>query len=130
MENKRKHLEMIQGIINRMAGNSFLLKGWVVTLIVGLFALDVSKTNGELIKISFLPIIVFWLLDGYFLYEERLFRDLYDDVRGKEENLIDFSMKRKKSTIRYFDALFSKTIFLIYGSLSVVVAYVEDMARG
>ena len=39
MENKIKHLEIIQGIINRMAGNSFALKGWAVTLIAGIFAL-------------------------------------------------------------------------------------------
>lgn len=32
MENKQKHLEFIQSIINRMAGHSFLLKGWGVTL--------------------------------------------------------------------------------------------------
>ncbi len=32
MEQKIKHLEFIQAAINRMAGNSFLLKGWTVTL--------------------------------------------------------------------------------------------------
>ena len=38
MENKLKHLQMIQGIINRMASNSFALKGWSVTLVAGIFA--------------------------------------------------------------------------------------------
>ena len=33
-ENKRKHLEFIQDVINRMARNSFMLKGWTV-LVVG-----------------------------------------------------------------------------------------------
>ena len=37
MENKIKHLEIIQGVINRMAGNSFALKGWAVTLVAGTF---------------------------------------------------------------------------------------------
>jgi len=37
MENKIKHLEMIQGVINRMASNSFALKGWAVTLVSGIF---------------------------------------------------------------------------------------------
>lgn len=32
MDNKLKHLELIQGVINRMASNSFKLKGWAVTL--------------------------------------------------------------------------------------------------
>ena len=39
MEQKIKHLEFIQTTINRMAGNSFLLKGWTVTLTGGLLAL-------------------------------------------------------------------------------------------
>ena len=39
MENYRKHLEIIQGVINRMASNSFSLKGWAVTLVVGIFTL-------------------------------------------------------------------------------------------
>jgi hypothetical protein len=38
-ENKRKHLEFIQAIVTRMAGNLFFLKGWAITLIAGLFAL-------------------------------------------------------------------------------------------
>ena len=39
MEKKLKHLEFIQNAINRMASNSFIIKGWCITLIVGLFAL-------------------------------------------------------------------------------------------
>ena len=31
MDNKIKHLEMIEAIIERMANNSFLLKGWAIT---------------------------------------------------------------------------------------------------
>lgn len=124
MSNKQAHLEMIQGVINRMAGNSFLLKGWAVTLVVGLFALDISKTNISFAKIAFLPIVLFWVLDGYFLYQERLSRDLYDAVRLKEETHIDFSMQRKSSPKRFFGALFSKTLSLFYGMLLITVTYV------
>ena len=38
-ERKLKHLEMIQGVINRLAANSFMLKGWSVFLISALFVL-------------------------------------------------------------------------------------------
>jgi len=31
MENKIKHLEMLQNVIARMASNSFIIKGWSVT---------------------------------------------------------------------------------------------------
>ena len=32
-EKKMKHLEMIEGVIERMGNNSFQLKGWAVTLV-------------------------------------------------------------------------------------------------
>lgn len=38
-EDLLKHLEFIQYIINRMAKNSFLLKGWTVTIVAAFFAL-------------------------------------------------------------------------------------------
>src|SRR3989344_3113038 len=44
MENKRKHLEFIQTVISRMAGNLFFLRGWTITLIGALLALF-SKNN-------------------------------------------------------------------------------------
>jgi hypothetical protein len=45
MESKLKHLELVQGVINRMAGNSFILKGWSVTLTSALFALAAKDAN-------------------------------------------------------------------------------------
>ena len=36
LENKLKHLELVQGVVNRMSNNSFLLKGWAVTLVAGI----------------------------------------------------------------------------------------------
>ncbi|MEN9503463.1 MAG: hypothetical protein RI964_2748 [Pseudomonadota bacterium] len=33
-----KHLEMLQQVITRMASNSFLIKGWSITLISALLA--------------------------------------------------------------------------------------------
>ena len=93
MEAKLKHLEMIQGIINRMASNSFLLKGWSLTLVAALIALSVDKANPWFVLVALVPCLVFWGLDGYFLRQERLFRGLYDEVRIKKPEEIDFSMK-------------------------------------
>jgi len=53
MGNKIKHLEFIQTIINRMAANSFLIKGWAITLVAALFALSSKDTNKNYIIISF-----------------------------------------------------------------------------
>jgi len=94
MENKQKHLEFIQGIIARMAGNLFFLRGWTITLIGALLALF-SKNNSPdycfLFSYSCCP--YFWILDGYFLSQERSYRDLYNYVRKLKEEEIDFSME-------------------------------------
>ena len=73
---REKHLELIQGVINRMAGNSFHLKGWSVVLVSALFALAASDANINFVYLAFLPAIAFWVLDGYFLWQERMYRKL------------------------------------------------------
>lgn len=100
MENKLKHLEMIQGIINRMASNSFALKGWSVTLVAGIFALSSKDANEIYFLIAYIPIIVFWFLDAYYLLQERLFRSLYGKVRRLSEEKIDFDMNIAKNEFK------------------------------
>ena len=68
-----KEIELIQNIISRMASNSFLVKGWAVTLIVATLLLDGKSVR---VYISFVPLLVFWFLDAYFLWQERLYRKL------------------------------------------------------
>ncbi|MGC8651185.1 MAG: hypothetical protein ACP5RX_01035 [Minisyncoccia bacterium] len=72
MENKIKHLEFIQTIINRMASNSFIIKGWAITLVAALFALSSKDANKNYIIISFLPVIFFGFWMGIFFREKGL----------------------------------------------------------
>ena len=67
MDKKLKHLEFIQGTISRMSNTSFLLKGWSVTIIGGLFALSEKQSQMELLWMIVLIAIIMWGLDGYFL---------------------------------------------------------------
>ena len=124
-ENKRQHLEMIQEVINRMAGNLFFLKGWAITLIAALFALAAKDTNLKYIIVAYFPVLIFWILDGYFLSQERLFRDLYDDVRKRDEKDIDFSMDtrayKKNERNGWLCSIFSPTLLWFYGSLIIVM---------
>ena len=129
MDNKQKHLEFIQAVINRMAGNLFFLRGWTITLIAALLALFVKSTNSNYIVYFLLVLIlVFWILDGYFLSQERLFRALYDHVRKLDEKDIDFSMntsehkKDKKNT--WVCAMFSSTLLVFYLPLVVVASLI------
>ncbi|MEM8720779.1 MAG: hypothetical protein AAGE84_16035 [Cyanobacteria bacterium P01_G01_bin.39] len=118
MECKLKHLDLIQGVINRMAGNSFSLKNWTVVLVSALFALSAKYSDTSFIPIAFLPVSAFWLLDGYYLRQERLYRKLYDRVRKQKETEIDFSM----NTSEFFEDVdpwlricFSKTLLVFHG---------------
>lgn len=127
MEKKLAHLEMIQAVITRMASNSFALKGWAVTLVAGLFALSGKDANRFYYLVTYIPIVVFWYLDAYYLCQERMYRNLYEKVRKLGEDEIDFSMnaaakefQTEKATVS--NCFLSKTILGFYLPLAVVTA--------
>lgn len=127
-EKKLKHLELIQGVITRMAGNLFYLRGWVVTLIAGVLVL-LTQLDGGNIPVIFLTIItaLFWCYDGYFLAQEKMYRDLYNKVRKLKEEEIDFSMdvsefKSKVQNTVIF-CMFSPTLRYFYGLLLLAALY-------
>lgn len=127
MEKKIKHLEMIQAIISRMAGNLFLLKGWSVTLIVALFAIMGKGINTTSFLFSFAVLFIFWILDGYFLSMERCYRSLYDAVCKKKEEEIDFSMDFRPFVTgrnNWLRSIFSKTLVIFYGTLLFIMILV------
>jgi len=127
MENKRKHLEFIQLTITRMTVNSFFIKGWTITLIAALFALSAKDANAHYLVIAFFPIPVFWLLDGFFLWQERLFRALYDKVRIVDEHKIDYSMNTSHfvgGRNTWTRSVFSMTLNIFYGFLIFILILV------
>lgn len=131
--NKHKHLEFIQASISRMSGNLFLLKGWSVTLIAGLFALAAKDTNKAYIVVAYFPLIIFWFLDGYFLSMERRFRSLYDHVRQLKEEDIDFSMNtepyKNDPRNQWIRAMFSRTLFPYYSTLALLMILLSFFLR-
>ena len=79
MDQKLKHLEMVQGVINRMANNSFSLK--LKSFIFVAIVLGFTTKNGtNYIWLTAIPTFAFWGLDGFYLG----FRALYDNVRQKD----------------------------------------------
>lgn len=67
-------------------------------------------------------------LDAYLLWQERLFRALYDRVRLIDEAEIDFSMDvgvvRADPRLTWVRALGSRTLVPFYGALAAVVIIV------
>lgn len=127
MESKLKHLEMIQGVINRMAGNSFLLKGWSVTLISALFALAAKDTNQLFIYLAYFPCVAFWSLDGFFLWQEKMYRKLYEEVAKKKLDEIDFSLNAntyKDDVDSWLAVSFSTTLKMFHGVIFGVIVLI------
>jgi hypothetical protein len=120
MDRKLKHLDFIQGVINRLSTNSFLLKGWGVVLVSALFALSANSSNVKFILLAYFPAIAFWALDGYFLSLERGYRKLYDKVRHLDADKIDFSMDTREihtGSNEWASAFLSKTLIVFHGAL-------------
>ncbi|MBU1297891.1 MAG: hypothetical protein KJ963_07025 [Bacteroidetes bacterium] len=131
MENKRAHLEMIQAVINRMAGNSFLIKGWTITLVAALFALAQKETNPVFMYLAYFPAFVFWALDGYYLWQERLLRKLFDRVRTQQESDIDFSMNTsvvEPQAGSIWRATFSQTLLVFHGAILLSILLVIKLS--
>lgn len=124
-EKKLKHLEFIQNVISRMNSNSFMIKGWCVTLVSALFALAAKDSEIRFAVIAYFIIPMFWILDGFFLATERKYRELYNKVRIKKEEDIDFNMSVEKVDIgdMLTNGVFTKTILIFY-SISLIATRV------
>lgn len=124
-ETKIRYLELIQNVITRMANNSFMLKGWAVTLVAGIFVLAGKDSD----KYFFLiPVVLFWLMDSYYLQQERLYRKLYSTAVKLEEEDIDMEFDlcdpEYEGKTKYLQSVFSKTEAGFYVSLATAVGVI------
>lgn len=77
------HLNILQGIISRLAGYSATVKNFSVTVTAALVALALDKGGAEALWVGVGAAVVFALLDAYYLSRERAFRDQYTDVAAR-----------------------------------------------
>lgn len=122
-----KEIEIIQSIIRRMAFNSFLIKGWTLTLVIASLLLNHDFEEKWL---GFIPLLIFWFLDAYYLRQEKLFRKLHNwtkDNRLQTDDLI-FDTKIEKrfgEKVKFYKVFFSITTAPFYLSIGgVVLVYI------
>ena len=122
MEAKLKHLEFIQTAISRMSTNSFLFKGWAITIAAGLSGFGAANTKAALLTIALVSTVLFWGLDGYYLWLEHGFVELHKAVAAKAETAIDFSMKidKTRAARNWFKTCWRPHLLLFYGSIIAV----------
>lgn len=118
-----KEIEIIQSIIRRMAFNSFLIKGWTLTLVVASLLLN---HNFEEKWLGFIPLVVFGFLDAFYLRQEKLFRKLHDWTKDNrlqsDEYIFDTNVEERfGEKVNFISVMCSKAIAPFYFSIGIIV---------
>lgn len=118
-----EEVKLIQDVIKRMASNSFIIKGWAITLVVATLLLKGAKAQ---VLIAFIPTISFWYLDAYFLRQERMYRKLYEWVIGNradsKEFFFDLNANRFKDQVASVTTIMaSQTLAAFYGTIAFII---------
>ncbi len=126
MQRERSSYELetigtIQHIINRMATNSIIIKGWTVA-VLGIILLLRGTWYQALIAVF--AVLIFWYLDAYFLRQKKTYRVLYDEIVDYKLNIgdefFDIRTARCEAGIevpRSSKLMLSKTLLIFYGSI-------------
>jgi hypothetical protein len=115
-----KHLEFIQAVITRMNTNSFQVKTWTITTTAALLAVYAGTKNALFVLVAVVPVAISWMLDSYYLTQERRFRGLYNDVAGispEPQALKPFEMRPDLyvgGKFSYRNVFVSPTIIVLY----------------
>jgi hypothetical protein len=118
----QSYLNILQGVISRMATNSGNCKTWCITLASAILVLIADKGKVNFIWIALIPVLLFAFLDAYYLGQERAFRETYNDfiknMHSGEATTADlFNLKPRKGfdvAAYTFGAMTSFAIYPFY----------------
>lgn len=100
IEEIHKEIDLIQSCITRMAQNSFMIKGWFVSIYAVILALLPEKINLFLLCTALVAVnLIFWYLDGFFLRTEKVYRKIYDwvlEVRPQNNRELMYQLNPSK----------------------------------
>jgi len=74
----QSYLSILQGVISRMAANSASCKTWCITIVSAILVLLGRNAESNLLYVAIVPVILFCILDAYYLGLERSFRQRYN----------------------------------------------------
>ena len=134
-DNQVRHLEIIQGVINRMASNTFALKvlAGILAAAVLSYAGAANDVQPVLVWIGVIPVGAFWYLDCRYLRLEKLFRKLYNAVRkGNVEEPFDMNCSRFDAEVpNHLDIAWSWSVrdfYLTLVGILLLVSFVLKLA--
>lgn len=131
-----QYLSMIQAAISRMSTSSALFKGFSATIVAGISMISYCQQNTFIIFLSFIPVVLFAILDMYYLRLEKKMRHLYKLV-ASGEHTCDFDMEYKiaredygEAGMRVSDILQSPSIYIFYPVMILILVIVLGMKIG
>mgnify|MGYP007044617673 FL=1 len=83
-EDKIAHLQMIQGVIDRMSTSAAIYKGFAATIVTGIAAISFTEVSTWILLIAFFPVGCFLVMDTYYLKLEKQYRILYEKYGMKK----------------------------------------------
>lgn len=120
-QDQRQHLSMIQGVINGLAGKSFIVRVCTVVAVAAISASAFCVGNRGVALLAYPICLSFWVLDAYYLLMERLFRSLYSSVASSPKQTevplysMDFRLCAKRAS-RWPKLMFSPFVMQVYFS--------------
>lgn len=75
----QNYLSIVQGVINRMAGNSASSKTWCITLVSAIIVFAYERNKPDAIQIALIPFFLCFVLDTYYLALERHFISIFNE---------------------------------------------------
>lgn len=127
------HLNMLQAVITRLAGNSAQCKTWCVAIVSALFGLAGATKSGRIAAAAIIPIAVFGFVDAAYLANEKAYRDLYNaiaaKIRDRTYGLGDFAnLSAPTDAGHYIWAFGSWSVWPVY--IGLLVAYLIVLLSG
>ncbi len=81
---KVKHLEMVQGVVTRLAGQGATIKNYCITVTTAICGFAITLHRPVVALLALFPIMIFAALDAQYLRTERRFRGLFDKIRCED----------------------------------------------
>lgn len=115
-----EHIKLIQPIIARMSSSSFTIKGFALTSQTLLLGFAYKDSIWQLNILLQLIVSILCMVDMFYLWQERLFRTLYDDVRLREQTDFSMSTKTIRKKVKYRNTICSVSIWPFYYGLFLI----------
>jgi hypothetical protein len=117
MAGEDKRLDHLHAIIERLASNSFVIKGWAITIASGFLGFSIKDAKPAIAFVGLIPCLIFWIMDAYYLAGERHFRDCYNDVLKNPADGATPIVGQAPRRVDFFQALWTPVLAVLYLTL-------------